>query len=283
MANDRVTIWNGLLKFGRPPANGELLIGDGATNEFSLSTLTAGSNTTITNSGGVITISSYNPGGTLTAVTASTPLTSSGGTTPNIALATPLTVQYGGTGLGTLTSNYLLAGNGAGNVNLIAPGANGNVLTSNGTTWSSAAPPVQWIRVVKKTTQTITASNTNFVDDAELFFSVVSGKTYAIRGYYVTLTPSGTAGTRFSINSTAGAASFMSITTPVSGSTTTTQAWDQPIYSNVGASLQYGLFYTGVFTVSASGTVVMRLAKASAAAGTTTFYAGSYLEYAEIM
>jgi len=148
MANDRVTIWNNGLKFGRAPANGELLIGDGSTNEFGLATLTAGSNVTITNSAGGITIASTNPGGTVTNVTATAPLTSSGGTTPDIALTTPLTVQYGGTGLATLTSNYLLTGNGTGNVNLIAPGTSGNVLTSNGTAWTSQslslAPELIW-------------------------------------------------------------------------------------------------------------------------------------------
>ena len=48
-------------------------------------------------------------------------------------------VAAGGTGLATLTANNVLIGNGTSNVTFVAPGSNGNVLTSNGTTWTSAA------------------------------------------------------------------------------------------------------------------------------------------------
>ncbi len=51
-----------------------------------------------------------------------------------------VTASQGGTGLTTLAANSLLAGNGTGTVNLIAPSTNGNVLTSNGTSWTSSAP-----------------------------------------------------------------------------------------------------------------------------------------------
>jgi len=51
-----------------------------------------------------------------------------------------LTVARGGTGLATLTANNLLVGAGTGNVTFIAPGASGNILTSNGTTFVSTAP-----------------------------------------------------------------------------------------------------------------------------------------------
>ena len=47
-------------------------------------------------------------------------------------------VANGGTGRATLTSNNLIAGNGTGQVNLIAPGTNGQVLQSNGTAWVAA-------------------------------------------------------------------------------------------------------------------------------------------------
>jgi len=49
-------------------------------------------------------------------------------------------VANGGTGLTTLTANNVIIGNGTSAVNFVAPGSNGNVLTSNGTTWTSAAP-----------------------------------------------------------------------------------------------------------------------------------------------
>jgi hypothetical protein len=53
---------------------------------------------------------------------------------------TAVTVAQGGTGLATLTANNVLLGNGTGTPNFVAPGTNGNVLTSNGTTWTSATP-----------------------------------------------------------------------------------------------------------------------------------------------
>lgn len=49
-------------------------------------------------------------------------------------------VTRGGTGRSSLTANSLLAGNGTGMVNLIAPSTSGNLLTSNGTEWQSVAP-----------------------------------------------------------------------------------------------------------------------------------------------
>jgi hypothetical protein len=55
-------------------------------------------------------------------------------------LGNPVPVSKGGTGLTTLTSNAVLLGNGTGNLQGIAPGTSGNVLTSNGTTWASTAP-----------------------------------------------------------------------------------------------------------------------------------------------
>jgi hypothetical protein len=48
-------------------------------------------------------------------------------------------VANGGTGLTTLTANNVILGNGTSTPSFVAPGANGNVLTSNGTTWTSAA------------------------------------------------------------------------------------------------------------------------------------------------
>ncbi len=48
-------------------------------------------------------------------------------------------VANGGTGATSLTANNVLLGNGTSAVQVVAPGTNGNVLTSNGTTWTSAA------------------------------------------------------------------------------------------------------------------------------------------------
>jgi hypothetical protein len=49
-----------------------------------------------------------------------------------------LPVTNGGTGASTLTANSVVIGNGTGAVQFVAPGTTGNVLISNGTTWSSS-------------------------------------------------------------------------------------------------------------------------------------------------
>jgi hypothetical protein len=54
-------------------------------------------------------------------------------------LTTALSVAQGGTGAATLTSKAVLVGNGTSAVSSVAPGASGNMLTSNGTDWVSQA------------------------------------------------------------------------------------------------------------------------------------------------
>lgn len=50
-----------------------------------------------------------------------------------------LPASKGGTGQTSLTLNNVILGNGTSAVQFVAPGTSGNVLTSNGTTWSSSA------------------------------------------------------------------------------------------------------------------------------------------------
>ena len=52
---------------------------------------------------------------------------------------TDLAVADGGTGRSTLTDKAVLIGAGTGGINSVAPGTSGNVLTSDGTNWTSAA------------------------------------------------------------------------------------------------------------------------------------------------
>ena len=49
-------------------------------------------------------------------------------------------VANGGTGSASLAANNVLLGNGTGALQVVAPSSSGNVLTSNGTTWSSTSP-----------------------------------------------------------------------------------------------------------------------------------------------
>ena len=62
------------------------------------------------------------------------------GTTQVDGLSTPVPVADGGTGVATLTANNVILGNGTSALQAVAPGSSGNVLTSNGTTWTSATP-----------------------------------------------------------------------------------------------------------------------------------------------
>jgi hypothetical protein len=78
-----------------------------------------------------LTVSSFSGG--------STGLTPSSATTGAVTLAGTLGVANGGTGATTLTANNVLLGNGTSAPQTVAPGTSGNVLTSNGSTWTSAA------------------------------------------------------------------------------------------------------------------------------------------------
>ena len=70
---------------------------------------------------------------------------------------TDLAVADGGTGASTLAANAVLLGNGTSAVQTVAPSTSGNVLTSNGTTWTSAALGVIGIN---QTWQNVSGSRT---------------------------------------------------------------------------------------------------------------------------
>ena len=61
----------------------------------------------------------------------------------SLTLGSALPVASGGTAATSFTANSVILGNGTGALsgNLVAPSTSGNVLTSNGTTWTSAAAP----------------------------------------------------------------------------------------------------------------------------------------------
>lgn len=69
----------------------------------------------------------------------------------NISTGT-LGVARGGTGANTLTANNVLLGNGTSALQTVAPGTSGNVLTSNGTTWTSAAPAASGTKTIHQFT-----------------------------------------------------------------------------------------------------------------------------------
>jgi len=94
---------------------------------------------TVTSVGGTGTVNGISLSGT---VTSSGNLTL-GGALTGVNLTSQVTgtlpVANGGTGAATLTANNVVLGNGTSAVQVVAPGTSGNVLTSDGTTWTSAA------------------------------------------------------------------------------------------------------------------------------------------------
>ncbi len=78
-------------------------------------------------------------GGTLSGNTVTNP-TLTGGTINNTPIGgvTRSTGAFTDVSISSLAANTVVLGNGTGNLQSVAPGTNGNVLTSNGTTWTSA-------------------------------------------------------------------------------------------------------------------------------------------------
>ena len=103
-------------------------------------TATAGSNTTqLANTAYVkVAVDALGTIGTMAAQN-KTAVDITGGTIVGI---TDITVADGGTGRSTLTDKAVLIGAGTSGINSVAPGTSGNVLKSDGTNWTSAAPAV---------------------------------------------------------------------------------------------------------------------------------------------
>ena len=94
-----------------------------------------------------------------------------------------ITVAQGGTGATTLAANNVLLGNGTSAVQTVAPGTSGNVLTSNGTAWTSAAPVatasltlLATLTTTSGTTQSATGLATTYTN-LVIAFSGVSNST----------------------------------------------------------------------------------------------------------
>ncbi|WP_339874096.1 hypothetical protein [uncultured Brevundimonas sp.] len=99
-------------------------------------------------------VTSVSGTGTVNGISLSGTVTSSGsltlgGTLSGVDLSSQVTgtlpVANGGTGATSMTANNVILGNGTSAVQVVAPGTSGNLLTSNGSTWSSATPAASGI------------------------------------------------------------------------------------------------------------------------------------------
>jgi hypothetical protein len=115
-------------------------------------------------------------------------------------LTTALSVAQGGTGSSNLTSASVIIGNGTSAVSGVAPGTSGNLLTSNGTAWTSAASTAigvgqTWQNVTSTRVTGTTYTNStgrpiqvnvvmgNFLDAAVNMTLTVDGLNVATFGY----------------------------------------------------------------------------------------------------
>jgi hypothetical protein len=80
----------------------------------------------------------------------------------NISSGT-LAVGRGGTGATTLNSAAVIIGNGTSAPTFVAPGSNGNILTSNGSAWTSAAPAGGGVTSLNGQTGAITNTSLNAI------------------------------------------------------------------------------------------------------------------------
>lgn len=100
---------------------------------------------------------------------------------------TDLAVADGGTGASTLAANAVLLGNGTSTLQTVAPSTSGNVLTSNGTTWTSAALPDQGIGV-GQSYQNVTGSralSTTYTNSTgkPIFVSIMAGGNSTLQAF----------------------------------------------------------------------------------------------------
>lgn len=149
-------------------------------------TATAGSNTTqLANTAFVkAEITALSLGNMSTQAKSAVDIT--GGTIVGI---TDLAVADGGTGRSTLSANAVLLGNGTSGINTVAPSTSGNVLTSNGTTWTSAAPTaVAGLGLNGETWQDVTGSrsvDTNYTNTYGKPIAVIMQVGNQTNGIYV--------------------------------------------------------------------------------------------------
>jgi hypothetical protein len=148
------------------PSAGNLVAGELALNTLDEKLYFKNSTGTVkllaSNAGSTATVSSVAMSVPAFLSVAGSPITSSGTLAVTLS-GTALPVANGGTSLTTLTANNVILGNGTSAPLFVAPSSSGNVLTSNGTTWSSSAPAAGGIVYTAVKTANYTAANNDGV------------------------------------------------------------------------------------------------------------------------
>ena len=129
------------------------------------------------------------------------------------SVSTAITPSQGGTGLVTIPANNVILDNGTSNVTVVAPGTSGNVLTSNGTTWSSSTISAASVSAAGSNTQIqynnsgafAGSSNLTFVGNNTLSVPFISSN---LNGSVGSTAPSTGAFTTLSASSTVSGAGF---------------------------------------------------------------------------
>ena len=272
-------IANGGTNTASVPANGQLLIGNGT--DYTVANLTAGTGVTITNTAGGITLSAPD-NGTVTGVTASSPLASSGGTAPDISLTGTVPVANGGTGQTTYTDGQILIGNTTGNTLAKATltAGTGVTITNGPGTITISAPDTGTVTAV--TASSPLASSGGATPNLSLTgtVAIANGGTAGTATPTAGAVPYGTgtayaftnAGTTGQVLTSAGAGA-PTWTTPTTGTVTSVTA-SSPLSSSGGATPDLSL--TGTVPIANGGTNATATPTAGAIAyGTGTAYAFS--------
>ena len=125
-----------------------------------------------------------------------------------------LGVAGGGTGLTTLTANNVILGNGTSSPTFVAPGTTGNVLTSNGTTWTSTIPSAEFASGTRMTFNQTTAPTgwTKDTSTDNAGFRLVSGNVGS--GGSLDFTAAFSSSTAVTVTSVSGSAGATTLSTP---------------------------------------------------------------------
>jgi uncharacterized protein YjbI with pentapeptide repeats len=181
--NTPVTVASGGTGLTTSPANGQLLIGNGSN--YTLSTLTAGSGVSITNSAGSITLSATGLGGTVTAVTATGPLASSGGTTPDISIAN--STGTGSVVLENSPSIFSATITAAVSASITTiTGSSANITTVTGTTAGFSSANITQLGSTSATIATLSGTNVTYSSGTVSQLAATSATIASVSGTNVT-------------------------------------------------------------------------------------------------